>query len=335
MASRADCVDDDDDDVIPDALLDFLDEHVGGPVTLDRVYADDENDSDSFEPVAWDVAATTSASDSWVADAANSLQHNGFVVLRPHAPLAARDDADACASAWLSRLARLFELAKVAGMQPKRDILRFSEMCSRTKGGLRYDMRLPHANGSVPPFDPMPGCWPQLTCAVEALVSPVLKALAGTTPKVDSIGCVTSLPGAPDQHFHPDGTAEGLYNAFCPLVPVLADNGPTELLPGSHEWVESTFGGLEPKRGEGKVPPVSPLIEHPAGAVLVFNYKCYHRGLGNRTMEPRPIAYVAFATRDVTDAHNFPSGLSLVEVANAAAAPAGLPSGSASRAAEA
>ena len=335
--------DDEDDLAMPDALLSFLDEHCEGDVTFDKsLYAaggdgDDDDDEDNFTPLPFDVAVTTASSggdgvdDGWVADAANCLRHNGFVVLRPPAPLMTSDECNQCASAWVDRLHMLFEHAKALGIHPKRDILRYSELCSRTKGGLRYDMRLRDEAAGV-----MPECWARLTAAVEALVRPVLAttmtreladkdaeadesgSIGRQQPRVDSIGCVTSLPGSPDQHFHPDGTAEGLFNAFCPLVPVLADNGPTELLPGSHVWAESALGGVSPKRGEGKVPPVAPLVHEPAGAVLIFNYKCYHRGLGNHTMQPRPVAYVAFAARDVTDAHNFPADQSLVADASQA-----------------
>ena len=315
---------DDDESLVPDDLIAFLEEHVGGPVVLER-YADDEDDKSSFEPMPHDISTSTKG---WEQAAAKALQHNGFCVLRPPSALLPVDECAACASGWISRLQCLLELARSAGLQPKQDILRFSEMCSRTKGGLRFDMRLqPGENGPSDTSDDGRS-WPKLTAAVQSLVLPVLSLvaleqegrvdLAASTlsvPRVDSIGCVTSLPGAPDQHFHPDGTAEGLYNAFCPLVPVLADNGPTELRPGSHMWNDSALGS-EPRHDLERVLPVAPLTHEPAGSVLLFNYRCYHRGLGNHTMQPRPVAYVCFATRDVTDAHNFPSDRSIADAAS-------------------
>ena len=50
-------------------------------------------------------------------------------------------------------------------------------------------------------------------------------------------GCVTSLPGAAAQGWHADGSLDGLYNVFVPLVDLPADNqnlGPTQFAPGTH-----------------------------------------------------------------------------------------------------
>ena len=48
----------------------------------------------------------------------------------------------------------------------------------------------------------------------------------------------------------------------------------------------------------------SPLLA--AGELLLFDYRCLHRGRANLTRDARPIAYVLFARPGVVDRHNFP-----------------------------
>ncbi|KAL3908655.1 MAG: hypothetical protein SGPRY_009712 [Prymnesium sp.] len=114
--------------------------------------------------------------------------------------------------------------------------------------------------------------------------------------------CVISLPGAPDQHFHPDGTPRGLVNAFVALVHTSRQHGPTELIPGSHIWQEGTFGP-RPEWDEGTP---TALLELSVGEVLLFDYRTYHRGCANTTDEPRPVGYLVYARQGVSDTHNFP-----------------------------
>lgn len=102
---------------------------------------------------------------------------------------------------------------------------------------------------------------------------------------------------------------------------MLADNGPTELRPGTHVWRTTPYG-CEPSWDERRQHTIAPLLPEPASSLLLFDYRCYHRGLANRSMQPRPVAYVAFSARDgVSDAHNFPADDSLVDAARRAVAP--------------
>ena len=94
----------------------------------------------------------------------------------------------------------------------------------------------------------------------------------------------------------------------------------TELRPGSHEWVDTPYGRV-PRWDEARQCAVAPLLPRPAQDVLLFDYRVYHRGCANRSLLPRPVAYFAFSTRNgVSDAHNFPSDVSLVAAAEEAAA---------------
>ena len=45
-----------------------------------------------------------------------------------------------------------------------------------------------------------------------------------------------------------------------------------------------------------------------AGDALVFDYRIRHRGLGNRSMTPRPLLYITFAKKEYDDQANFSRG---------------------------
>ena len=245
----------------PDELCDWLEEF-GGPVPSFKSSSeagDNERISDNehaFMPmIPYEVRG---GSDGWASAAASSLTHNGFCVLR--APkMVAKSTYSACLNSAATRLASCFRLIREIGMNPRRDLLRYAELCSRTPGGMRYDMRferrrrvdhrrvnggkveknvdsadesvasspnedsssMDHTHDSMmtssaaaQSIESTPSCWADLSASVAEWVVPVLIAAGAQNPHVDSVGCVTSLPGAPDQHFHPDGTARG-----GPLLP--------------------------------------------------------------------------------------------------------------------
>ena len=54
---------------------------------------------------------------------------------------------------------------------------------------------------------------------------------------VKSLGCVSSEPGAPEQHFHADGRSFGIFNVFVPVKDVQPTDGPTEFIHGSHAGI--------------------------------------------------------------------------------------------------
>ncbi|KAL1507969.1 hypothetical protein AB1Y20_007573 [Prymnesium parvum] len=287
-----------------------------------------------FAPLPSDLAVGESG---WLPAAAASLRHNGFCILRhpPRAP--PRVDPQlcaACARAASRQLLHLLAAARGVGLAPRRELFRFAEICSRAAGGLRYDMRLPlRLEGAAAEPVLARACaeasgaegeaWDALHAAVDGVARGVvlasgLLAVEGRGEEgvcaLDSAGCVTSLPGAPDQHFHPDGTAEGLVNAFVALVPTTVLNGPTELRPGSHVWVESALGP-EPRWDERTSTTVAELA---VGEILLFDYRTYHRGRANRSDEPRPVAYLVYARPGVSDQHNFPAESLLTALANGA-----------------
>ena len=84
-------------------------------------------------------------------------------------------------------------------------------------------------------------------------------------------------------------------NIFMPLVDVTADNGPTELRPGSHEWVDTPYG-REPRWDERRQSSVTPILPRPAQDLLLFDYRVYHRGRANRSLQSRPVLRSAGAS---------------------------------------
>ena len=50
---------------------------------------------------------------------------------------------------------------------------------------------------------------------------------------------------------------------------------------------------------------MSPTLRR--GELLLFDYRTLHRGLANRDVASRPVAYVVYAAQGCCDEHNFPS----------------------------
>ena len=80
----------------------------------------------------------------WAGVAAQSLEHNGFCVLRSPSRVAPPELCAQCAAVALSRLDQLLKAIVERGIDPLRDIFGFREVCKR-HGGARYDVALPHA----------------------------------------------------------------------------------------------------------------------------------------------------------------------------------------------
>jgi len=294
---------------MPDALCDFLEEFCMPGPSEDGLPDGPPSSAACPEPVATphpkrtvacEVACEEGSEVAWADAAALSLQENGFVVLRASTaePLIDAATCEECRRIAAAQLARLFALLRGRGVDPRRDRFTFGEVCARTAGGRRPDMRLPTEGSEAE-------AWSPLLRAVDRWVRPVLERsqLAEDGPsgvRVDGAGCVTALPGAPEQHLHPDGTARGLVNCFAPLVRVDAANGPTELAAGSHH-----AGACEEQLAEDCCFAAPHLLP---GELLLFDYRVLHRGRANCTAEPRPVAYVTYSTRRaVSDQHNFPA----------------------------
>lgn len=251
---------------------------------------------------------TDVATPGWDTIAHQSLAHNGFCVLRgtglrvelcKHLNHRVQD-----------RLARLLAVAKQSGHDPEdpRESFQFRELCKRMHPR-RFDVRLPVAGHEVlegksrlAEADEM--TWACLHAEARRWAWPVLKDFVGSGDEtldgetlIDLAGCVVSLSGSEPQKFHRDGK-EGQYNVFVPLVPITAENGPTQFYPRSHDIKEYDNLFEKPKL-------VAPCLS--LGDMLIFDYRISHRGLGNGTRAVRPVAYMVYARRGVHDDINFPN----------------------------
>ena len=127
----------------------------------------------------------------------------------------------------------------------------------------------------------------------------VMVPLFGSQVQLLHSGCFIAMPDSDNQNMHTDGPHKSqtvhlppyLVNLFIPLVDLTAENGPTEFRPGTHRLSVA----------DTDVAPISALLK--AGCALIFDYRLEHRGLGNKTTEPRPVLYFTFGSE--VDSWNF------------------------------
>ena len=137
---------------------------------------------------------------------------------------------------------------------------------------------------------------------VNLLYAGVMWALPQPKPKKAAIDSVS-------QKWHSDGghlfshahLPPHCINVFYPLVDLHNENGPTEVMPGSH------------RLGKLNDPTASKFgLCCDAGSAILFDYRLNHRGGANFTSEPRPILYLAYAKPFFRDAGNIRSGHSII-----------------------
>lgn len=121
---------------------------------------------------------------------------------------------------------------------------------------------------------------------------PVVSALLGRDLRRLWVGSFLALPaaeGCSHQPWHTD--APHLFNVqlpphalnvFLPLADVNLDDGPTEFRPGTH------LLGNEANE-------MSVALRSRAGDFVIYDYRVQHRGLVNRSDEPRRVLYFTYA----------------------------------------
>ena len=118
-------------------------------------------------------------------------------------------------------------------------------------------------------------------------------------------GCVTSLPKAPEQHFHADGRKEGMYNCFVALHDVPKVQGPTEFILGSHKFDhDAPYVNTKTRKKQEKAKRIAPELHK--GDILLYDYRVLHRGGENkRCHDRRALSYFLFDTNGTGDTWNF------------------------------
>lgn len=127
---------------------------------------------------------------------------------------------------------------------------------------------------------------------------------------IDSVTCVTALPGADDQRYHRDhsllfaeqcGLAAALpayaVTVAIPLIDLDPMTGTTKLFPGSMAAEDANDARLL-MAGE-----VCPFVRR--GGCFLMDYRLWHGGMRNRSECDRPILYIVYAREWFTDVVNF------------------------------
>ena len=99
-----------------------------------------------------------------------------------------------------------------------------------------------------------------------------------------------AVPGSQSQSWHSDNQKRGI-TIIIPLTEFTPDNGPTQLLVGSHRD-RNEIGILGYLRGilsQG-----AKVITAPVGSIAAYDSRIYHRGLGNPSSEVRPAIIFCF-----------------------------------------
>jgi hypothetical protein len=306
-----------------EALAGFLDDldiddNVGG-MKKQRAYdvltssSDDEMSADrnGTEDVPFLCATVESSS--------KSLLRNGFCVFRDeHFTQTQAEELEKVHSHCESYLNDLLERCESHhGIKYDTDIFRFKEICSRAMNGKRYDFQAT----KISPVDdeaknlPESGkafaeCLQTLANVIERKCERIFEKVTGEEKRkkitIVNRGCVTSLPKAPEQHFHADGRKEGMYNCFVALRDVPKIQGPTEFIFGSHKFDhDAPHETTKARKKREKAKRVAPELRK--GDILLYDYRTLHRGGENkRCHDRRAISYFLFDTNgDIGDTWNF------------------------------
>ena len=298
---------------------------------------DDHHDAPEWPPyrvvVAASETATSSLDPATIAACVASLTINGFVVVEGNSDggggivpdeLAARAK-DASATYLHELLAN--GVRDRRGLDPCADIFRYAEVCSRARGGRRYDVTAERRRAGAAGEGRGPAsaaaaaaaaaaAWDALRVATDPFVTPILAASGLMSPDPDggdgagrsvvtAVGCVTSRPGAPAQRFHADGVKRGIVNVFVPLVHVTKLNGPTAFKRGSHAWDhDAAYLDARQRKLREDAEEIAPELAR--GSLLMYDYAVVHAGGGNGGDADRPLAYVMHSRAGVEDTWNFP-----------------------------
>jgi hypothetical protein len=130
------------------------------------------------------------------------------------------------------------------------------------------------------------------------ILMPLLEAILGPRLIVGSMGAVTALPGAMEQHIHADYTTlfEEDLRSSCsiptyaitfavPLIDIDCINGPTKIWPGSHRTYP-----IEQKMHSYPMD----LLYGETGSCYFWDYRTFHAGGSNHSDTPRSLLYMSY-----------------------------------------
>jgi len=139
---------------------------------------------------------------------------------------------------------------------------------------------------------PGEGARPVYETLVNKGIVDLIKELHPRAQRLPNVGCNFNLPGSHTQHWHTDRPfSRDFMIANVTLVDTNAENGATDIIPGTHKQLyRYTRFVLD------KVDRNSKRVETRRGDVVVRNSNMWHRGMTNLTKVPRPM--VAFTWED-------------------------------------
>lgn len=130
------------------------------------------------------------------------------------------------------------------------------------------------------------------------LIKPLLEALLGPQFILGSVGAITALPGALDQHLHADYRClfEENMGVSCaiptyaitfavPLIEIDPVNGPTKIWAGSHKTYP-----IEQKMTSYPME----LLYGPLGSCYFWDYRTFHAGGSNHSDKMRSLLYMSY-----------------------------------------
>jgi hypothetical protein len=138
------------------------------------------------------------------------------------------------------------------------------------------------------------------------MVLPIVRSVLGDNFVLGAYTAVISLPGSADQRLHkdhpplfPDTQWHHTLPSFAvqmiiPLVPLNEFTGTTRFYKGSHRVSTDDAEAM---------PAQNPVV--PLGSCILNDYRCAHRGLGNRSEQVRPILTLVFNRRWFRDFKNY------------------------------
>jgi hypothetical protein len=137
---------------------------------------------------------------------------------------------------------------------------------------------------------------------VQAGIIDVVRSLSDQPLRLPNLGCNFNLPGSVVQHWHMDRPfTRSFLIANVAVVETTLENGAMEAIPGSHRRFYP-YWQFTLERAAMHLP--SRRIPLGQGDVLVRTSSLWHRGMPNRTAQPRPM--LAFTWEDGGSTHADP-----------------------------